>query len=49
MIDRLNSLGALRHGLTDGENRELLRRRDPNTVSELIIRRVHRIGSHHAR
>jgi hypothetical protein len=48
MLDRLNSLGVLRNGLTDGENRELLRSRDPNTVSELIIRSVHRIGSHHA-
>jgi hypothetical protein len=48
MIDALGSPGVLRNGLTDGENRELLRSRDPNTVTELIVRSIRRIGSHHA-
>ena len=48
MIEALGSPGVLRNGLTDGENRELLRSRDPNTVSELIQRSIRRIGSHHA-
>lgn len=48
MLARFRSTGVLRNGLTDGENEELLRSSDPNTVSELILRSVHRIGSHHA-
>jgi hypothetical protein len=48
MLEALGSPGVLRNGLTDGENRELLTSRDPNTVSELIQRSIRRIGSHHA-
>jgi hypothetical protein len=48
MLEALGSPGVLRNGLTDGENRELLCSCDPNTVSELILRSIRRIGSHHA-
>lgn len=48
MMARFNSLGVLRNGLTDGENRELLTSSDPETVRALIVRSVRRIGSHHA-
>ncbi len=48
MLARFRTTGSLRNGLTDGENAELLRSTDPETVCKLIIRSVHRIGSHHA-
>ena len=48
MLARFRTTGSLRNGLTDGENAELLRNTDPETVCKLIIRSVHRIGSHHA-
>ena len=48
MLDRMNSLGVLRNGLTDGENRELLRTDSMYTATHLIRRSVQRIGSHHA-
>ncbi len=48
MLAQFDSIGVLRNGLTVGENRELLRSADANTVSELVVRSVHRIGSHRA-
>ena len=48
MLARFNTIGVLRNGLTDGENAELLRSSDTNSVSELILRSVHRIGVHRA-
>ncbi len=47
MIRSFNSLGLLRNGLTDGQNRELLRTRDVKTATRLIWRSVDLIGSHH--
>ena len=44
MLGRFRSLGELRNGLTDGENTELLRSRDPETVTSLIRRSVHRVA-----
>jgi len=48
MLERFDSIGVLRNGLTVGENRELLRSSDANTVSELVVRSIHRIGAHGA-
>ena len=48
MLARMNSLGVLRNGLTDGENRELLRTDSMYTATHLIRRSVQRIGAHHA-
>jgi hypothetical protein len=44
MLQRFSSVGILRNGLTDGENVELLRSSDPDTVTSLILRSIHRIG-----
>ena len=49
MVRSFNSLGLLRNGLTDGENRELLRTGDTTSAVRLIWRSVDRIGSHHVR
>ena len=43
MLRRFRSIGELRNGLTDGENRELLRTSDPHTVTSLVVRSVHRV------
>jgi hypothetical protein len=48
MLARLNSVGVLRNGLTDGENLELLRTDSVVTATHLVRRSVQRIGSHHA-
>lgn len=47
MVRSFNSLGLLRNGLTDGQNRELLRTRDVRTATGLIWRSVDLIGSHY--
>jgi hypothetical protein len=47
MLSRMNSLGVLRNGLTDGENVELLRTDNVITATHLVRRSVQRIGSHH--
>ena len=47
MVRSFNSLGLLRNGLTDGQNRELLRTRDVRTATGLIWRSVDLIGAHH--
>jgi hypothetical protein len=44
MVRRFNSVGLLRNGLNDGENRELLTTRDPDTVVALVCRAVERIS-----
>ncbi len=48
MLARMNGVGVLRNGLTDGENRELLRTDSVVTATHLVRRSVQRIGAHHA-
>jgi hypothetical protein len=48
MLARMNAVGVLRNGLTDGENLELLRTDSILTATHLVRRSVQRIGSHHA-
>jgi hypothetical protein len=48
MLARMNAVGVLRNGLTDGENLELLRTDSVITATHLVRRSVQRIGSHHA-
>lgn len=47
MLGRFRSIGELRNGLTNGENRELLRTSDPGTVTSLVLRSVHRVAGRH--
>lgn len=44
MVRRFNTIGLLRNGLDDGENRELLTSRDPETVTALVCRSIERIS-----
>ena len=46
MITACDSLGRLHNGLSDGENRELLRTSDPDTATALILRGVRRVATH---
>lgn len=49
MLARFTSTGVLRNGLTNGENLELLRSRHAPTVTSLILRSIHRVGSRQTR
>lgn len=44
MLCAFSSFGQLRNGLLDGENRELLTTRDPDTITALVWRSMHRLG-----
>lgn len=44
MLCAFTSFGQLRNGLLDGENRELLRTCDPETITALVWRSVQRLG-----
>lgn len=45
MLRRCSSIGVLRNDLSNGENLELFRSRDPYTVTSLVLRSLYRLGA----